>query len=226
VIDSRVVLDRGELALDSCLADDLSVANAARVSFNKQNEIPTVADEGLINFLMKNRHGTPFEHGVFRFIVKCPLFVAREWHRHRIGHSYNEVSGRYSEIEPEFYIPAKIRTQVGKPGAYTFEPADEHVTVEAQTEIEVTGRSSFQRYQKLLKLGVAKEQARLVLPVSTYTKFYWTCNPRSLMHFLSLRNSEYAQWEIRQYAEVAELFFRKQMPITANAFVENGRVAP
>ncbi len=220
------MLDHGYLELDGVMADDLAVVNAARVSLNKNSDMMTVADEGLIRFLMQNKHGTPFEHGVFRFIVKCPLFVAREWHRHRIGHSYNEWSGRYSKIEPEFYVPEEIRQQVGKPGAYTFEPFSKPATAVLRQEFEAQYEMAFARYEHLLASGVAKEQARLVLPVATYTKFYWTCNPRSLMHFLELRNSDQAMWEIRQYAQAAETMFRRNMPVTANAFVMNDRTAP
>jgi thymidylate synthase (FAD) len=475
------VLDHGLLVLDGYLADDLAVANAARVSFNQSSDQLTVADEGLINFLSREHHGTPFEHSFFRWVVKCPLFVAREWHRHRIGHclpgsalvttetrykgsqtyarqrpieelwslkhkgikdslgrvrilpacqhpslrvlgdqggftlnraaeiyqsggkdivmivhekgilrctsqhkvytmegwkeagdlefgdrlgvpgrvwreedrsippslrrgigvwtsmqrkwlikdidtcykcgntfafdeleldhvvpvtsdilraldvenlasvcvkchanktfleeqpnrqgkgmlgvvpskvsgrpqrvshemtydiemsgphhnfvadgvvvhnSYNEWSGRYSKIEPEFYVPKEIRTQVGKPGAYSFEPAEGHTQTAGQFGIKQACHEAFQTYEQLLKLGIAKEQARLVLPVATYTKFYWSCNARSLMHFLGLRNSDQAQWEIREYAKAAEKIFKEIMPVTAKAFEENGRVAP
>ena len=121
------VLDKGFVALDAALASDLAVVNGARVSFNQESDELTERDEGLIRFLIRERHGSPFEHGYFRFLVKAPIFVVREHHRHRAGHSYNEWSGRYSKMDAEFYVPDNVRTQVGKPGAYRFEPVDEDV---------------------------------------------------------------------------------------------------
>jgi thymidylate synthase (FAD) len=220
------VLDKGFIALDGAFASDLAVVNAARVSFNSQSQEMGERDEGLIRFLMKNRHGSPFEHGYFRFLVKAPLAVVREHHRHRAGHSYNEWSGRYSKIEPEFYVPEYVRTQIGKPGAYTFEPVDETTRDEAREEIERAGREAFETYDRLLEQGIAKEVARLVLPLATYTKYYWSCNPRSLMHFCSLRNHPDAQFEIREYAAAAESFLEKLMPVTHASYLANDRLAP
>jgi thymidylate synthase (FAD) len=220
------VLDHGYLAVDGALASDLAVVNAARVSFNQSSSELGERDAGLIRFLMRERHGSPFEHGYFRFVVKAPLFVVREHHRHRAGHSYNEWSGRYSQMEPEFYVPDYVRTQVGKPGAYRFEPVDEAVRASTRATIEASARAAFASYEQMLAAGVAKEVARSVLPLCTYTKYFWSCNPRSLMHFCSLRNSEQAQFEIRQYAAAAEGFLAALMPLTHAAFVANGRTAP
>lgn len=220
------VLDHGFVALDGALASDLSVVNGARVSFNQLSDEMTERDQGLIRFLMREQHGSPFEHGYFRFIVKAPLFVVREHHRHRAGHSYNEWSGRYSKMEPEFYVPDYVRTQIGKPGAYSFEPVDDDTRDAARREIEENATRAFQAYERMLEQGVAKEVARAVLPLSTYTKYFWSCNPRSLMHFCSLRNHEAAQFEIRQYAAAAETFLERLMPVTHAAFVERGRTAP
>jgi thymidylate synthase (FAD) len=225
--DQRVaVLDKGFLALDGSLASDLAVVNAARVSFNSESSELTERDQGLVRFLMREHHGTPFEHGYFRFVVKAPLFVVREHHRHRAGHSYNEWSGRYSKLEPEFYIPEEVREQLGKPGSYEYRTVDGPKRDVARQEIEEDAHRSFQTYERLLEQGIAKEQARVVLPLSTYTKYYWSCNPRSLMHFCALRNSENAQYEIRQYAVAAEAFLEQLMPATHAAFIEFGRVAP
>jgi thymidylate synthase (FAD) len=227
VKDSVVsVLDKGFLALDGALASDLAVVNGARVSFNSESQELTERDGGLIRFLMRERHGSPFEHGYFRFLVKAPIFVVREHHRHRAGHSYNEWSGRYSKLEAEFYVPEFVRTQVGKPGAYTFEPVDEATREATRREIEEAAARAFETYERLLEQGVAKEVARSVLPLATYTKYYWSCNPRSLMHFCGLRNHEAAQYEIRQYAAAAESFLAELMPITHEAFVANDRNAP
>jgi thymidylate synthase (FAD) len=220
------VLDHGYLALDGALASDLAVVNGARVSFNQASQEMSPKDEGLIRFLVRERHGSPFEHGYFRFLVKAPLFVVREHHRHRAGHSYNEWSGRYSKMDAEFYVPQFVRTQVGKPGAYTFEPVDDATREAARREIAENADRAFEAYERMLELGVAKEVARSVLPLSTYTKYYWSCNPRSLMHFCSLRNHESAQYEIRQYAAAAESFLEKLMPVTHAAFVANDRIAP
>ena len=221
------VLDHGFVRLDAVMADDLSVVNAARVSFGARVEEMDDRNAGLVRFLMRERHGTPFEHNFFRFHIKAPLFVTREWQRHRVG-SFNERSGRYSELPDEFYVPATgdVRTQVGKPGAYTFEPLAEDEAERVRTGIEASYSESYRRYQELLGAGVAKEVARSVLPVGLYTEFYWSVNARSLMNFLSLRNSETAQREIRRYAEACERFLEEKMPVTYAAFVANDRTAP
>ena len=225
--DSIEVLDHGFVRLDAVMADDLSVVNAARVSFGARREAMDDRDAGLVRFLMRERHGTPFEHNFFRFHIKAPLFVTREWQRHRIG-SFNERSGRYSELPDEFYVPAAgdVRTQVGKPGAYTFEPLADAAAESVREGIAASYAESYRRYQELLAAGVAKEVARSVLPVGLYTEFYWSVNARSLMNFLSLRNAPTAQLEIRVYAEAAERHFEHAMPVTHAAFVAQGRTAP
>ena len=225
--NSIAVLDHGFVRLDAVMADDLSVVNAARVSFGARVDTMDDRNAGLVRFLMRERHGTPFEHNFFRFHIKAPLFVTREWQRHRVG-SFNERSGRYSELPDEFYVPAAgdVRTQVGKPGAYTFEPLAENEAEQVRTSIETSYAESYRRYQELLAGGVAKEVARSVLPVGLYTEFYWSVNARSLMNFLSLRNSATAQLEIRVYAEAAEQHFAHAMPVTHAAFLAQGRTAP
>src|SRR5436853_5498720 len=151
------VLDKGFLALDGVFASDLAVANGARVSFNLASQELSDRDEGLIRFLMRDHHGSPFEHGYFRFIVKAPLFVVREHHRHRAGHSYNAWSGRYSKMQAEFYVPDYVRTQIGKPGSYSFEPVDDVTREAARREIEENATRAFQAYERMLEQGVAKE---------------------------------------------------------------------
>jgi thymidylate synthase (FAD) len=221
------VLDHGFVRLDASLADDLSVVNAARVSFGARVDAMDERNAGLVRFLMRERHGTPFEHNFFRFHIKAPLFVTREWQRHRMG-SFNERSGRYSELPDEFYVPAAgdVRTQVGKPGAYTFEPVAAELAEQVREGIEASYSESFAHYRKLLEAGIAKEVARTVLPVGLYTEFYWSVNARSLMNFLSLRNAPTAQREIQLYAEAAETHFAEAMPITHEAFISQGRTAP
>lgn len=222
--------------LKSC-ASDLDVANAARVSVDKwhdefideHNCTPEDSrDDLLISFLMRKRHGSPFEHGYFRFRVEAPIFVFREWHRHRAGHSYNEMSGRYTELEKRFYQPEKFRMQVGRPGAYSFVEIDfdDPRTDQAWAIMETAFQCAWDDYQRLMEIGVAKEQARAVLPVGIYSKMIWSCNPRSLMHFLSLRTDPQAMKEIRDLANAALLDFERIMPVTAVAFEQNGRAAP
>lgn len=222
------ILDKGFVRLDACDATDLSVVNAARVSFGAKSEELSDKDKGLIGFLMREKHGTPFEHNFFRFHIKAPIFVVREWFRHRIGWSYNEYSGRYSEMPQEAYMPApeQMRTQVGKPGGYTFEQMEEWEAETARTAIKLGYFQAFNSYDLLLKKGVAKEIARLVIPVGAYTEFYATTNARALMNFINLRADSNAQWEIQQYANALEQIFEKQMPVTHSHFVHNGRVAP
>ncbi len=220
----------GFVRLDAAMADDSSVVNSARVSFAKNKvesaEVSDV-DKGLINFLMRERHGTPFEHNAFRFHIKTPVFVAREWFRHRIG-SFNEFSARYSEVPNEFFVPEKedVRTQVGKPGAYTFDPIGDPLASTALLMIENTNEAAYRTYQSLLEMGVAKEQARVVLPVSMFTQFYWTVNARALMNFLSLRTHETAQRDIRQYADAVLKLAAPEMPITFAAWEKHDRQVP
>jgi len=409
------VLDHGFVRLDAVMADDLSVANAARVSFARRKEVLDDADRGLIRFLMRDRHGTPFEHNSFRFHIRCPIFVAREWMRHRIGcltgdtvvtfvnadghaspqlartldelwamwavggqdgargvrdmnlrvldestneftvghiedildkgvqpvyrvtladgrqltmtenhrvltdggwktlgeavglvgaadgarmtkscrlvtngmtvyrdrdwtdlsapvrrgwkltghpvdvvsveylgmrqtydlcvagswknfvangvvvhNSFNEFSLRYAKATDDFYVPEAedVRSQVGKPGAYTFEPVSDELAEHTREELRKVYDVAYATYQGLLEQGVAREVARSVLPVGAYTEFYWTVNARSLMNFVSLRAAETAQREIRRYAEAVEQLFARHMPVTHEAFLANNRQAP
>jgi len=221
------VLDHGFVRLDDSMASDLSVANAARVSFARRKEELDEADEGLIRFLMRDRHGTPFEHNAFRFHVRAPIFVAREWFRHRVG-SFNEFSMRYAKATDDFYVPEPddVRSQVGKPGAYTFEPVDDELAEQTREQLRAVYEGSYATYERLVEQGVAREVARCVLPVGAYTEFFWTVNARALMNFVSLRAAETAQREIRRYAEAVEQFFAQKMPVTHAAFVAANRVAP
>jgi thymidylate synthase (FAD) len=221
------VLDHGFVRLDGAMADDLSVVNGARVSFARRKEELDESDEGLIRFLMRDRHGTPFEHNSFRFHIRCPIFVAREWMRHRVG-SFNEFSLRYAKASDDFYVPEAddVRSQVGKPGAYSFEPVSDEIAEATRERLQALYETAYRTYQELVELGVARELARCALPVGAYTEFYWTVNARSLMNFLSLRNAETAQREIRRYAQACERFLEQKMPITYSAFVANDRTAP
>jgi thymidylate synthase (FAD) len=226
-MDRIDVLGDGFVRLDAAMADDLSVVNAARVSFGTRRDEMDERDVGLVGFLMRERHGTPFEHNAFRFHVRCPIFVMREWIRHRIG-SFNELSGRYAKIDEAFYVPAveDVRTQVGKPGAYTFESVAPDVAERTRARMEESYAAAYAAYEAMLADGVAREVARSVLPVGIMTEFFWTVNARSVMNFLSLRNTEHAQREIRRYAEAVEALFETQMPVTHRAFVDHGRLSP
>jgi thymidylate synthase (FAD) len=225
--DTIQVLDHGFVRLDAAMADDLSVVNGARVSFARRKTEMDESDAGLIRFLMRDRHGTPFEHNAFRFHVRCPIFVAREWFRHRVG-SFNEFSMRYARATDDFYVPEPedVRSQVGKPGAYSFEPVDPELAEATREELRAVYETAYAAYERLVEQGVARELARSVMPVGAYTEFFWTVNARSLMNFVSLRAAETAQREIRRYADAVEVFLAERMPITYEAFVASGRVAP
>lgn len=220
------VLNEGEVQLMSVMGGDLDIVNAARVSFASHQEEMDEKAEGLINFLMKNRHATPFEHVVFKFYVKCPIFVAREWFRHRWS-SFNEMSMRYHVPDKiDFYLPERhdIRKQVGKPGSYSFETmSDLSVYTEVTERMKDVYDFAYDTYKALLDKGLAKEVARSVLPVGQYTEFVWTVNLRSLINFLTLRNDEHAQKEIRDYAKIIELIFEDTLPVSYRAFADNGR---
>jgi thymidylate synthase (FAD) len=161
------------------------------------------------------------------------LSIEGRWHNFLangvvVHNSFNEFSLRYAKATDDFYVPdaEDVRTQVGKPGAYTFEPVDEALAEETREELQAVYEQAYATYSRLVERGVARELARSVLPVGAYTQFYWTVNARALMNFVSLRNSEFAQLEIRRYAEAVEAFFAGMMPVTHQAFVENGRMAP
>jgi thymidylate synthase (FAD) len=220
-------------------ASDADVIWAARVSTAGDKSLEDVGadpakSEGLINYLARERHGSPFEHTSMTFFISAPIFVFREFMRHRIA-SYNEESGRYRELKPVFYIPSKERklVQIGKAGAYTFvdgTPEQFDITVAAVKE---TCNLAYANYQKMLDAGVAREVARAVLPVTLYSSMYVTMNARALMNFLSLRTARegshfpsYPQREIEMVAEKMEAHFAKLMPITYGAFQKSGRIAP
>lgn len=220
--------------VDSMGGDD-AVVRSARVSTTSDNRDfdMGVREEGLINYLMRDRHGSPFEHNSFTFYIEAPIFVFREFMRHRMA-SYNEESGRYKELSPTFYVPSIERplVQVGKPGAYTFESGDYAQVMTVQAEIMRTNDDAYLSYKRMLNMGIAREVARMVLPVNIYSSMYVTMNARSLMNFLSLRSlnqgtyPSFPQEEIAMVADEMEAIFAEVMPITHGCFVENGRVAP
>lgn len=217
------------------VGSDLMICRAARVSTMGSESLTSEESAGLINFLMKGRHGSPFEHGLMTFRVSAPIFVWREFMRHRIGWSYNEQSGRYMEMLPQFYTPNVERplVQIGKAGAYLFEPGDLTQYEGMFKAMSISYETSWEQYTNILKLNVAKEVARMVLPVATYSSAYVTCNARSMMSFLSLRTKDetsmfpsYPQWEINKLADAMEVIFKELYPLTHAAFQANGRVSP
>jgi len=207
------------LRLERVAGSDLDIVNAARVSYGKESEEFNVRDEKLIRYLLANRHTSPFEHTYLVYNVKLPLYIARQWMRHRVGVSYNEVSGRYSKVPLEFYIPQKWRVgdTVNKQGSIFADIADgERYMEEYKKSLDFCSKT----YQNLLEAGVAKELARGVLPMCTYTKFVFTCNLVSLFHFVKLRYDHHAQWEIQQYAQGMLELAQKHFPVSIATWAE------
>jgi thymidylate synthase (FAD) len=220
--------------VDGFGSDEL-MCKAARVSTLGADSINSSESEGLINFLTSNRHGSPFEHSALMFRISAPITVWREFMRHRIGFSYNEQSGRYMELEPVFYIPNETRNlvQVGKPGEYRFVPGSSEQYRIMSEETSAIAILAWHAYQRQLNAGIAKEVARLVLPPNIYSSAYVTCNPRSIMHFLSLRTMHedalfpsFPMWEINNVADQMEAIFAAKFPLTHKAFGGSRRVAP
>jgi thymidylate synthase (FAD) len=194
------VLNRGWVKLADRMGGDPAVVRAARRCWRSVSK-DEASDGRLLAHLLKQNHGTPFEHAVFTFDVKCPLFVARQWFRHRIA-SYNEVSLRYCVAEKEYFIPEDLEDS-------------------ARESYEETIHRAFDVYEKMISDGARKEIARAVLPLAVYTEFYWTVNVRSLMNFLQLRLAPGAQREIRLYAQAILEMLTAAMPITARCFQES-----
>lgn len=248
-------LDHGYVELIGSMGGDIDVVNGARQSFDDVSiaHFPmcqqvigseecdcgswavkaynfsdlkhlSKKDAGLINFLMRERHTSPFELVTAKFAVQLPIFVAREWMRHRTQ-SFNEMSGRYTQLPRLFYVPGEIREQTGKPGAYKYVTTEDHeMSGWAKDSIEGASNAAFNAYEDMLEAGVAKEQARLVLPVNTYTKFVVSANLLNWMRFLSLRNHPHAQQEIQEYARAIEEQLIAVAPVAMQKFVEHGRL--
>ena len=226
-------------------ASDSDVLFAARVSTQGEQTLEAAASrvdasedekrsKGLINYLMRDRHGSPFEHNSLTFYVQAPIFVFREFMRHRIA-SYNEESGRYKELSPVFYVPGPERNlvQIGKTGHYEFIPGTAEQTALVEQETRTVSLQAYESYQRMLEAGVAREVARIVLPLNIYSSMYVTMNSRALMNFLSLRTKRegthfpsFPQREIEMCAEKMEDAWAQLMPFTYEAFNKNGRVAP
>lgn len=222
------LFNHGYVRLENVMGNDLDILNNARVSFDSHETELDDRGRGVLNFLMRERHGSPWEAVVFRFVVRAPIFVNREWFRHRIG-SFNEESLRYSPAKAEYYVPARedIREQRGKPGNYTFEPiTNEYILDEVEDHFKTVHKQAIASYNHMIDLGVARELARDVLPVGMFSTFVWTVNMRALFNFLSLRNHPHALLEIRRYAEAVEELATEASPYALELFNRHGRVSP
>lgn len=206
------VLDKGFIDVVDVMGSDLSVVNAARVSFGKRKDEMTAGDSKLIRYLWTHMHTSPFRHASIQFHLKAPIFVLRQWMKHQVGCAWNEISGRYVVFEPDFYIPDNWREQhesnkQGSKGSV----ADQALATQLY---EATLKQQFDAYNGLLAQGVCKEQARMVLPVATYSECYWTCSLQAIMHFLSLRLDSHSQWEIRQYAAAVFALVKERFAVS------------
>lgn len=227
--------DHPKVNLIDWMGDDASIVQAARVSLEGRNEV-FVEDElsGLINYLMREKHGSPFEHNSMKFYVKAPIFVFREFHRHRMM-SYNEMSARYTDLPGEFYLPPMQRPiiNVGTSARPEMAPAPYEMYDEMCQDMYDVYSLAWDKYCKMLDDGVAKELARIILPVGIFSQMYVTMNLRSAFNFLALRIQDKdavhvsrPQWEIEQVALKIEERVRELFPIAYAAFINNGRVAP
>lgn len=214
------VLDHGFARLVDAMGGDLSIVRAARVSYDA--DWRAGEDEGkdakLIAYLLKNKHTTPFEAVTFTFEIKAPIFVFRQWHRHRMW-SYNEVSARYTELDEGFYVPAldkiTVQSQSNKQ-MRTDEPAP--FAAEFQRDIRDSCEKAFELYRSMIHDGCPRELARSVLPVAAYSRMFATVNLHNLMHFLRLRMHSHAQYEIRVYAQALRQIAGSIVPVTMRAF--------
>ena len=211
------VLDNGFIKLIDFMGGDQNAVDSARVSFGSVSK-GEAADRKLIEYLLEHGHFSPFEHSVFQFHVKCPIFVARQWMRHRIA-SYNEISARYTEVHDEFYYPGEFRAQdrSNRQGSLPSASLDQP---KMKAIYEKAIKASYAAYKELIDAGAAREMARLVLPVAQYTQFHWTINARSLLNFIDLRADSHAQYEIRQYAAAIQGMFKEKMPWTWEAYAK------
>ena len=227
------VLDKGFIEVIDKLGNDLTVANSARVSFGKRKTEYDKTDERLVRYLAKHKHFSPFRHLVVQFHIKAPEFVMRQWYKHVVGvettsshstkdHAWNEISGRYVPVE-EYYIPENWRQQSEDNKQASFG------SVKEQEEANETYNKALQvtkyYYEKLLELGVAKEQARIMLPLSQYTEVYWTASFQAIVNFIELRDEPTSQWEIREYAKVLKeqmfALYPKTMQIWSDIYLQD-----
>ena len=216
------VLDKGFIEVVDSLGTDLTVANSARVSFGKRKKTYDKSDERLVTYLAKHKHFSPFRHLVVQFHIKAPEFVMRQWYKHVVGaetpsssftkdHAWNEISGRYVPVE-EFYVPSVWRKQSedNKQASEGSIDAQEKASEKYHSVLQIIKHY----YNSLLDLGVAKEQARILLPLAGYSEVYWTASFQAIMNFIELRDEPTAQWEIREYAKALKSLIFKIYPKT------------
>lgn len=224
----KEILDKGFIEVVDKLGSDLTVVNSARVSFGKRKTVFDDSDRKLVKFLAKHKHWSPFRHLVVQFHIKAPEFVMRQWYKHVVGietsssyatkdHAWNEISGRYVPVT-DYYSPSNWRRQ-----SENNKQASEG-SIEEQGEADKifndAMKSIMDHYEKLLSLGVAKEQARLILPLNQYTEVYWTASFQAIMNFIELRDEATAQWEIRQYAIALKELMLEIYPETVKIWFE------
>ena len=208
------VLDGGQgwIGLIDHMGTESTITNAARVSFGKMKETFDEKDNVLLKYLIENKHLTPLEHVKFTFSVHCPLFVRGQWHRHRAGWSYNEISRRYTEVDMEYYIPENFRVQSENNKQASLENSVIEKNQEACEIYAKFVKDCHNAYEKLLEIGVCKEQARGILPQTMFTTFWATVDLRNLIHFIELRDDDHAQKEIRDYAKAMKELVRPYVP--------------
>ena len=214
------VLNKGFVRLIDHMGSDLSVVNAARVSFGKVKATFEEGDAKLVDYLAEHEHTSPFRHTALTLHVKAPIFVFRQWMKHRIGSEFNEISGRYVEFpEDEFFVPEVFRRQakVNKQGSEG--AIDEANQTRALETYLGSCRSAVAHYKELLALGVCREQARCVLPLGLYSEVYWTVSLQAVAHFIRLRADAHAQWEIQQYAAAVRAVVEPLFPVGLKALL-------
>ena len=209
----KVLGGQGWIGLVDRLGTETSIVNAARVSFGKIRTEMDDRDAALVRYLIKNHHTSPLEHVVFTFLVHCPLFIRSQWHRHRTW-SYNEISRRYTDVDIEFYTPPELREQA-ESDRQASRPAEHLDQAACKAVIEEHHKRSLDLYHKLLEQGVCREQARGVLPQDMMTTFWATVDLNNLLKFLELRDSDHAQWEIREYAIAIKKLIKPDFPHVA-----------
>ena len=209
----KVLGGQGWIGLVDRLGTETSIVNAARVSFGKIRTEMDDRDAALVRYLIKNHHTSPLEHVVFTFLVHCPLFIRSQWHRHRTW-SYNEISRRYTDVDIEFYTPPELPEQA-EIDRQASRPAEHLDQAACKALIEEHHKRSLDLYHKLLEQGVCREQARGVLPQDMMTTFWATVDLNNLLKFLELRDSDHAQWEIREYAIAIKKLIKPDFPHVA-----------
>ena len=223
------VLNKVFVEVIDTLRDDLTVVNSARVSFGKRKTKWDKTDERLVRYLAKHKHHSPFRHLQIQFHIKAPEFVMRQWYKHVVGiettsnsatkdHAWNEISGRYVPVE-DFYIPEVFRKQSEDNKQATEGSVNNQDAARHHWEMALFHMK--EQYNKLLDMGVGKEQARCILPLNQYTEVYWTASFQSVMNFVELRDEKTSQWEIQEYAKIIKKLCLTSFPKITKLWIEN-----